>query len=138
MAAAGAAARLGLSGAGRAVTSAASLSGAAQAGFKQGGIGGALKATIGQPAKDMGSRASAPVRDAYREGSAYGFSAGGGGASPSAPPGRGKSGASPEPDWARRIRRREQMTRAGTVASQSIREGDRGSASEGPSLDPDS
>ncbi len=137
MAAAGVAARLGLSGASRAVTSAASLSGAAQAGFKQGGIGGALKATIGQPAKDMGSRASAPVRDAYREGSAYGFSAAGGGASPSAPSGRGKSGASPEPDWARRIRRREQMTRAGTVASQSIREGDRGSASEGPNLDPD-
>lgn len=137
MAAAGVAARLGLSGAGRAVTSAASLSGAAQAGFKQGGVGGALKATLGQPARDAASRASAPVRDAYREGSAYGFSAAGSGASPSAPTGRGKSGASPEPDWARRIRRREQMTRAGTVASQSIREGDRGSASEGPNLDPD-
>jgi type IV secretory pathway TrbL component len=42
-----------------------------------------------------------------------------------------------EPDWARRIRRRERIARAGTVASQSIREGDRGASGEGPDLDPD-
>lgn len=139
-AAAGAATRMGLASAGRAVSSAASLSGAAQAGFRQGGLGGAFKATIGQPASDLASRMSAPVRDAYREGSAYGLRAtnSGGGTA-----GRGSSlssrgaSSSAEPDWARRIRRREQMSRAGTVASQTIREGDRGSASEGPDLDPD-
>jgi type IV secretion system protein TrbL len=126
-------------GARRAVTSAASLSGAAQAGFKAGGIGGALNATVGQPLKDAAAKASAPARDAFREGSAYGFKAGGG-ATPAAAGGgaaRGRSPTSAEPDWARRLRRREQMTRAGTVASQSIREGDRGAASEGPDLDPD-
>ena len=139
VAATGAAARLGMAGASRAVSSAASLSGAAQAGFKQGGVGGALKATIGQSAKDMAANASAPIRDAYREGSAYGHraSSGSSGASPTSPNARG-SGSVSEPDWARKIRRREQLTRAGTVASQSIREGDRGSASEGPDLNPDS
>jgi hypothetical protein len=30
------------------------------------------------------------------------------------------------------------MSRAGTVASQSIREGDRGASNEGPDLDPNS
>lgn len=138
-AAAGAATRMGLAGAGRAVSSAASLTGAAQAGFRQGGLGGALQAIVGQPAKDMASRMSAPMRDAFREGSAYGLRA----TSSSGAAGRGTpsssrgSSSSSEPDWARRIRRREQMTRAGTVASQTIREGDRGSASEGPDLDPD-
>ncbi|MBK8769674.1 MAG: P-type conjugative transfer protein TrbL [Rhizobiales bacterium] len=137
---AGLLARGAAAGAGRAVTSAASLSGAAQAGFKAGGVGGALNATVGQPLKDAASKASAPMRDAYREGSAYGLKAAGGSAAASGAgsSGRGSSPSSAEPDWARRLRRREQMTRAGTVASQSIREGDRGSASEGPDLNPDS
>ena len=134
---AGALARAGMSGAGRAVTSAASLSGAAQAGFKQGGVSGALQATIGQPAKDAAAKASTPMSDAYREGSAYGFRAAGGGAAPSpSSGGRPKGGASGEPDWAKRIRRHEQLSRAGSVASQSIREGDRGASNEGPDLDP--
>ena len=137
---AGALARAGLSGAGRAVSSAASLSGAVQAGFKQGGLGGALQATVGQPMKDAAAKASAPMKDAYREGSAYGFKAAGGSGSPSpSSGGKGKSsGDSSEPYWAKRIRRRDQMTRAGTVASQSIREGDRGASNEGPDLDPNS
>ena len=137
VAGASAAARLGMAGASRAVSSAASLTGAAQAGFKQGGVGGALKATVGQPAKDMAANASAPMRDAFRTGSAYGHRAASGSsrASPTSPNARG-SGSVSEPDWARKIRRREQLTRAGTVASQSIREGDRGSASEGPDLNP--
>ena len=134
---AGALARAGMAGAGRAVTSAASLSGAAQAGFKQGGVSGALQATIGQPAKDAAAKASTPMSDAYREGSAYGFRAAGGGAAPSpSSGGRPKGGASGEPDWAKRIRRHEQLSRAGSVASQSIREGDRGASNEGPDLDP--
>ncbi|MFN0193272.1 MAG: P-type conjugative transfer protein TrbL [Aestuariivirga sp.] len=135
--AAAGAARLGIGGASRAVTSAASLSGAAQAGFRAGGMGGALKATIGQPATDMASKASAPMRDSWREGSAYGAGAVSGAAkSGASSPSRGR-GSAAEPDWARRIRRREQMSRAGTVATQTIREGDGGSASEGPDLDPD-
>jgi len=138
-AAASAATRMGLSGASRAVTSAASLSGAAQGGFKQGGLGGVLRATIGQPATDAAAKASAPMRDAYREGSAYGMRAtsSSGASSHGTSSSQRSRGGGSEPDWARRIRRREQMTRAGTVASQSIREGDRGSASEGPDLDPD-
>ena len=139
MAATSAGVRMGLGGMARAVTSAASHSGAAQAGFKQGGMSGALKATIGQPASDAASKASAPMRDAYREGSAYGLRATSGGAaqSPHSSTSPRRQGSSSEPDWARRVRRREQMTRAGSVASQSIREGDRGAASEGPDLNPD-
>jgi type IV secretion system protein TrbL len=133
----GALARAGMAGAGRAVTSAASLSGAAQAGFKQGGMGGALQATVGQPMKDAAAKASAPMSDAYREGSAYGFRAAGGGAASAPSSGtRAKGGASAEPNWAKRIRRHEQLSRAGSVASQSIREGDRGASNEGPDLDP--
>jgi type IV secretion system protein TrbL len=137
---AGLLARGAAAGAGRAITSAASLSGAAQAGFKAGGLGGALNATFGQPLKDAAAKASAPARDAYREGSAYGHRAASSNAAPpyaSGAAARGRSSTSAEPDWARRLRRREQMTRAGTVASQSIREGDRGAASEGPDLNPD-
>ena len=110
-----------------------------KSGFKQGGAGGALKATVGQPAKDMAAAASAPMRDAYREGSAYGLRATGGGSGAGTSSSRSRGGASSsEPDWARKIRRREQITRAGTVASQAVREGDRGSASEGPDLNPNS
>ena len=103
-------------------------------------MGGALQATFGQPMKDAASKASAPIKDAYREGSAYGFKATGGSGSPS-PAGGSKSktsGGGSEPDWAKRIRRRDQMTRAGTVASQAVREGDRGASNEGPDLNPDS
>jgi type IV secretion system protein TrbL len=137
---AGLLARGAAAGAGRAITSAASLSGAAQSGFKAGGMSGAFSATVGQPLKDAAAKASAPMRDAYREGSAYGLKAVDGSAAGSgtSSAGRGRSPTSAEPDWARRLRRREQMTRAGTVASQSIREGDRGAASEGPDLNPDS
>ncbi len=136
-AATGAGARLALSGAGRAVSSAASLTGAAQSGYQRGGVGGAFNATIGQPAKDMAAKATAPMRDAYREGAAYGIRANNGSAASTSPsPSRG-AGTATEPDWAKRIRRREQMNRAGTVASQSIREGDRGASSEGPDLNPD-
>jgi type IV secretion system protein TrbL len=136
-AATGAGARLAVSGAGRAVSSAASLTGAAQSGFQRGGVGGAFNATIGQPAKDMAAKATAPMRDAYREGSAYGIRANSGGAASSPASSSRSSGTRTEPDWAKRIRRREQMNRAGTVASQSIREGDRGASSEGPNLNPD-
>ena len=89
--------------------------------------------------KDAASKASAPMKDAYREGSAYGFkAAGGSGTSAPSDGGKGKSnGSGSEPDWAKRIRRRDQMSRAGTVASQSIREGDRGASNEGPDLNPD-
>jgi type IV secretion system protein TrbL len=131
------AARMGLGGTSRAITSAASLSGAAQAGFKEGGLGGAFRATVARPAADLASKASSSARDAWREGSSYGFKAASGSKNSSASSPTRKSGASSEPDWARRIRRREQVTRAGTVATQTIREGDRGAASEGPDLDPD-
>jgi type IV secretion system protein TrbL len=100
-------------------------------------MSGAFNATVGQPAKDMAAKATAPIRDAYREGSAYGIRATSGSAASSPASTSRSSGTGTEPDWAKRIRRREQMNRAGTVASQSIREGDRGASSEGPDLNPD-
>jgi type IV secretory pathway TrbL component len=136
---ASAGARLGLSGGSRAISSAASLAGAAQAGFRAGGFGGAFKATIGQPAADLASRATRSMRDSYRAGAAHGFdaAAASGGPRASPPQSSGRSSTMREPDWARRIRRRGRIARAGAVASQSIREGDRGASGEGPDLDPD-
>jgi type IV secretion system protein TrbL len=136
-AAATAAARMGLGGASRAVTAAASLSGAAHAGYRESGFGGAFRATVAQPAADLANKATSPMRDAWREGSSYGFKAAGGSTGPAMPSSSRAGRTSPEPAWAKRIRRRKQISRAGTVATQTIREGDRGATSEGPDLDPD-
>jgi len=132
---AGAGARAALGASSRAVTSAASLTGTARAAYESGGMGGVFQATIAKPAANAASRMTAPVRGAYREGTAAGYRATGN----RAPAGSGSSrshgsSASSEPDWARRIRRNERLKSAGTVATNTIKEGDRGGSSEGPDL----
>lgn len=135
---AGAAGRAALGAASGAVKAGASLAGRTRAAHQSGGMGGVFQATVAKPAGSAASRMTAPVRDAYREGAAAGYRATGG----RAPAGSGASNsrgssASSEPDWAKRIRRHDRLKSASTVAGNTIKEGDRGGASEGPDLSPD-
>jgi type IV secretion system protein TrbL len=84
-----AAARLGGRASGGAIKSAASLSGTVGAAYESGCIRGVAKATIAAPAARMANAATAPVRDAYREGAAAGYRA--------AAPGDGSPGGGPGP-----------------------------------------
>jgi len=135
---AGAAGRAALGAASGAVKAGASLTGRTHAAYESGGMGGVFQATVAKPAGSATSRMTAPVRDAYREGAAAGYRATGN----RAPAGSGTSNsrgpsASSEPDWAKRIRRHDRLKSASTVAGNTIKEGDRGGASEGPDLSPD-
>ena len=135
---AGAAGRAALGAASGAVKAGASLAGRTRAAYESGGMGGVLQATVAKPAGNTASRMTAPVRDAYREGAAAGYRATGNRAAA----GSGTSNSrdqstSSEPDWAKRIRRHDRLKSASTVAGNTIKEGDRGGASEGPDLSPD-
>ncbi len=125
-----------------AVTSAASLSGRAGAGYQSAGMGGVAQATVGAAARNATARMTAPASEAFRSGQAEGFrAAGGSGSSPST--GRGasvvtpSSSASGPPAWAKDMHRRQRMREAGTVATHTLRDGDRGGSGAAPSLDPD-
>jgi type IV secretion system protein TrbL len=82
--------------------------------------------------------ATAPVRDAYREGAAAGYRA----ASPSSDAAANASMAGPSagspPGWARDLGRRQRLTQAGMITAQALREGDRPAGSSGPNLKPNS
>ncbi len=129
-------ARLAAAAAGGAVKAAASLSGATGAAYESGGVGGVVRATVGAPIAQAVSRATAPVRDAYREGAAAGYrataSSGDDSGSAIAPP-PGSTPSAP-PAWAASLARRQRLTQAGLTTSQALREGDRPSASAGPDL----
>lgn len=121
------------------VAAAASMAGRTSAGFQSGGASGVAQATMTGPAKSAASRAAAPIGDAFRSGQAAGFRTTGGS---SASMGRGAgvvstSNSSEQPAWAKKMHRRQRMREAGTVATHTLRDGDRGGAAEGPKLDPD-
>jgi type IV secretion system protein TrbL len=125
---------------GGALKAAASLSGTVGAAYASGGLRGVASATMGAPAARMAGAATAPVRDAYREGAAAGYRAtaapaaaeagrgadalGGGGGTPPPPP----------PAWAQNLARRQRLTQAGMAASQAVRDGDRPASTSGPEL----
>ena len=127
---------------GGAVRSAASLTGNVSAAYQSGGIGGVARATVSQPIADLGSAMTTPVRDAYRQGAAYGYRATapatpGGGPGPGGPTGGGAPPTPPPndpPDWAQRLQRRQRMRDATFVAAQAVREGDRPMGSAAPEL----
>jgi type IV secretion system protein TrbL len=119
-----------------AVTAAASLTGRVGAAYGEGGAVGVARATLNAPAAQMMRSATAPVRDAYREGAAAGYRA----ASPSSDAAAnastpGSSAGSP-PGWARDLARRQRLTQAGMITAQALREGDRPAGSSGPNLKP--
>ncbi len=142
--AAGAVTSAGLRLAGRtgggAVRSAAALTGMVSASYETGGAGGVARAAVIRPMADAAAATTAPVRDAYRQGAAYGYRAtapsdqsGGNG-----PSGMGPTGGAPPPndppDWAQRLSRRQRLRDATFVATQAVREGDRPMGSASPDL----
>jgi type IV secretion system protein TrbL len=133
------AARLAGRVAGGGVRAAASLTGTVAAAHEQGGTRGVAQATIIKPAGSMVDAAIAPVRDAYRQGAAYGYRATGSGSSNGSPasPGAGPAAGDP-PAWAQRLSRRQRMRDAALVAGQALREGDRPMAPASPNLKDDS
>ena len=138
---------------GGAVKSAASLTGTVGAAYEAGGMRGIARSTITSPASSVASSITGPVRDAYRQGAAYGYrtgapppstdgdggTGGAGGAGGPAAPGGGPPpppppvGGSP-PAWAQSLARRQRMTQASLVAAHAVREGDRPASASGPEL----
>ena len=128
---------------GNAIKAAASLSGTVGAAYETGGMSGVARATVAAPVSSAINSATAPVRDAYREGAAAGYRAtsppsnGTGGAGPSgtgSPPPPSGPPPAPPPAWATNLARRQRFTQAGLAASQALREGDRPGSSSGPNL----
>ena len=134
---------------GGAIKAAASLSGTVGAAYETGGMSGVARATVTAPISNAVNSATAPVRDAYREGAAAGYratsppssgpggSGGPGGAAPSgsgAPPPPSRPPPAPPPAWATNLARRQRFTQASLAASQALREGDRPGSASGPDL----
>ncbi|MBZ0210751.1 MAG: P-type conjugative transfer protein TrbL, partial [Hyphomicrobium sp.] len=123
--------------AGGSIKAAASLAGRVGAAYETSGMSGVARTTISAPPSRMMASATAPVRDAYRQGAAQGYrdtrpssGASDPGAGTIAP---GTIQQSP-PAWAQSLARRQQLTQAGMVAAQALREGDRPASGGGPDL----
>ncbi|MEQ1612086.1 MAG: P-type conjugative transfer protein TrbL [Hyphomicrobiaceae bacterium] len=130
--------RLGARVGGGAVRSAASVSGAASTAYEQGGLRGVAQAAVSRPMASAAGAMAAPVRDAVRQGEAYGLrataSASEGQEGPPSPP-----PPPPQPPaWAQRLASRQRMRDATFVATQSVREGDRPMGPASPDLKDDS
>ncbi len=122
---------------GGSVKAAASLTGRVGAAYETSGLSGVARTTVSAPASRLAASATAPIRDAYRHGAAQGYrdthpSSGGSDHGPGAmAPGSTHSG---PPAWAQSLARRQQLTQAGMVAAQGLREGDRPASGGGPDL----
>jgi type IV secretion system protein TrbL len=112
---------------------AASLTGTVSAAHEQGGMRGVAQATIVRPASNLATAAAAPVRDAYRQGAAYGYrvTSPDGGQGGNAP---GGATTSDPPAWAQRLSRRQRLRDAAFAAAQAVREGDRPMSPASPDL----
>lgn len=121
--------------AGGGIKAAASLTGRVGAAYETRGMSGVARATITAPGSRMMASATAPVRDAYRQGAAQGYrdtgSSSGGSDPGTAMPGTAQQG---PPAWAQSLARRQQLMQAGMVAAQALREGDRPAAGGAPDL----
>jgi type IV secretion system protein TrbL len=129
-----AAAKLAGSGA-RAATAASSAKSAFQAGSASAGGGLKARRWRGQCRQDRraGGRAEGP---ALAEGACRRCLPAGRPAARRVPPGAAGEAAAPrnQPAWAKRLHRRQQLTHAATTAAHTLRGGDGGSSSQGPSL----
>ncbi|WP_279360680.1 P-type conjugative transfer protein TrbL [Xanthomonas sacchari] len=133
---AGSGARMAASTAGRAKSAFQAGSAAAGGGARgaMAGLGNVAKTgaqaagqTVAEGARSMKARVAA----AFQAGDAAPASSGGaGGASAPEPP----SASTEQPAWAKRLHRRQQLTHAATTAAHTLRGGDAGSSSTGPSL----
>jgi type IV secretion system protein TrbL len=131
---AGGAARLTGRVAGGGTKAAAALTGRMGAAYEAGGARGVAQTAVTAPASRAIGSATAPVRDAYRQGAAQGYRDAGSAASNSGP-GSSVGSTSPEaPPWAQSLARRQRLTQAGLVAAGAVREGDRPAGGSGPDL----
>ena len=130
-------ARLAGSAAGGSVKAAASLTGRVGAAYETSGLSGVARTMVSGPASRLAASATAPMRDAYRHGAVQGYrdsrpSSGG------SDLGTGAMALGPTqsgpPAWAQSLARRQQLTQAGMVAAQGLREGDRSASGGGPDL----
>ena len=136
-----AAAKLAGSGARAATGAASSARSAFQAGSASagGGLKGAA-AGVGNVAKTGAQAAGQKVADGARsmkERMAAAFrpdDAPASGAAPAGPDAAGSAPSAEQPAWAKRLHRRQQLTHAATTAAHTLRGGDGGSSSQGPSL----
>jgi type IV secretion system protein TrbL len=133
------AARLAGSTSSAALKAAASLSGRLGAAYETGGARGVARTAIAGPVSRAFGSATAPLRDAYRQGAAQGHRD----ADPppsEGDPGRGAgvigrtASQSSAPAWAQSLARRQRTTQAGVLAAQALREGDRPAGGAGPDL----
>jgi type IV secretion system protein TrbL len=124
--------------AGGTLKAAASVSGRIGAAYEVAGAHGVARTALAAPTSRALTAATAPVRDAYREGAAQGYrdaaSASDGGDPPH--PMSAVSGAPPNtpPAWAKSLARRQHTTQAALLAAQAVREGDRPTGSAAPDL----
>lgn len=132
------AARLASRASGGSIRTAAALTGRTSAAYAAEGTRGVLQTGIAAPASRLMASAVAPVRDAFRQGAAQGYRDTN--AQTAGDPGRGAETMAPAPAaggapaWAESLARRQQLTQAGMVAAQALREGDRPAAGSGPDL----
>ena len=128
-----------------AARSMASTASSAKSAYQAGSAsaGGGLKgaaAGVGNVAKTGAQAAGQRVADGARsmkERMAAAFRPDDAPASGAAPAGSEAAGSAPsaeQPAWAKRLHRRQQLTHAATTAAHTLRGGDRGSSSQGPSL----
>ncbi|POR11476.1 P-type conjugative transfer protein TrbL [Diaphorobacter sp. LR2014-1] len=128
-----------------AARSMASTAGSAKSAYQAGSAsaGGGLKgaaAGVGNVAKTGAQAAGQKVADGARsmkERMAAAFrpdDAPASGAAPAGPDAAGSAPSAEQPAWAKRLHRRQQLTHAATTAAHTLRSGDGGSSSQGPSL----
>jgi type IV secretion system protein TrbL len=137
--AAASATRLAGRAAGGGLKAAASLTGRISAAHETSGLSGVARTMVAAPAGRMTASATAPLRDAYRQGAAQGYRDTGPASSDSdARQGIGAFAANTAqqgpPAWAQSLARRQQLSQAGMLAAQALREGDRPAAGAGPDL----
>ncbi len=125
-----------------AARSMASTAGSARSAFEAGsaGAGGGLKGTaagMGNVAKAGAQAAGQKVAQgarSIRERAAAAFSADAPTSTPAASTDASPTTPQEQPAWAKRLHRRQQLTHAATTAAHTLRGGDGGSSSQGPSL----
>lgn len=138
-------------GAGSATRAAASMAGGASASYQMtrsgseatgaagvaAGVAGVARAgasAAGQGARNLASRATGGLREAYSNGEQAAAAATGSSGEREAV--SAATSAADAPDWARRMRREQRLREGVTVAAHTLRDGDRPVSGDNPKLDP--
>lgn len=107
-------------------------SGASGASAVAAGLAGVARAS-GDAIRAKASKPLSSIREAYQSGSQGAWQSTGGNA-PTTQQTSPNTSTSQNPDWARRMQKRQSISQAGQVAAHTIRDGDRGSSGAAPTL----